>query len=67
MHAMTSARRRTPTGGWCHEVGNRLTAMAGAVALLAGGGVTAANAAPPVQPDVPPNEYRGDLASGADW
>jgi hypothetical protein len=47
--------------------GTRLTAMAGAVALLAGGGVTAANAAPPVQPDVPPNEYRGYLASGADW
>ncbi len=47
--------------------GTRLTAMAGAVALLAGGGVTAANAAPLVQPDVPPNEYRGDLVSGADW
>jgi hypothetical protein len=64
---MTTARRRTRQEVGAMRWGTRLTAMAGAVALLAGGGVTAANAAPPVQPDVPPNEYRGYLASGADW
>lgn len=48
--------------------GTRLTAVAGAVAVVGGAAsVTAANAAPPAQPDVPPGEYRGDLASGADW
>ena len=48
--------------------GTRLTAMAGAVAVAGGAAsMTAANAAPPGQPDVPPGEYRGDLASGADW
>jgi pimeloyl-ACP methyl ester carboxylesterase len=48
--------------------GTRLTAMAGAVAVAGGAAsMTAANAAPPVQPDVPPGEYRGDLASGGDW
>src|SRR4051794_41290225 len=48
--------------------GTRLTAVAGAVAVVGGAAsVTAANAAAPAQPDVPPGEYRGDLASGADW
>ncbi|MGY1821648.1 alpha/beta hydrolase family protein [Geodermatophilus sp. SYSU D00079] len=48
--------------------GTRLAAVAGAVALVGGGGaVTAANAAPAADPVVPPGEYRGDLGSGATW
>ncbi|MGY1593509.1 hypothetical protein ACI79D_16170 [Geodermatophilus sp. SYSU D00708] len=51
-----------------HRWGTRLAVVAGTVALVGGGAsVTAANAAPAQQPDVPPGEYRGDLDSGAHW
>jgi pimeloyl-ACP methyl ester carboxylesterase len=51
-----------------HRWGTRLAAVAGSVALVgAGASGTAANAAPAQQPDVPPGEYRGELAGGADW
>ncbi|NEK56709.1 alpha/beta hydrolase [Geodermatophilus sabuli] len=51
----------------------RLTAVAGAVALVGGASVTAAgaDATPPpdatLQPEVAPGPYGGDLASGATW
>jgi pimeloyl-ACP methyl ester carboxylesterase len=48
--------------------GTRLAAVAGAVALVGGGGAgTAASAAPVADPVVPPGEYGGSLGSGATW
>ncbi|WP_436695224.1 hypothetical protein [Geodermatophilus sp. CPCC 205506] len=47
--------------------GSRLTAVAGAVVLIGGGSSVAVADPATVEPAVPPGEYRGDLASGADW